>query len=390
MPTDEPIRLEAPDPSWPARFEVEREALEQAIGQWVDGGIHHVGSTAVVGLEAKPIIDILAGVSDLESARACFGPLAQLDYLYAPYLPEEMHWFCKPDPAHRTHHLHLVPTGSRRYREELSFRDRLRADPKLAVEYAALKRDLAERYREDREAYTEAKGAFIRATGPMAGRPEGSVLFDLDGVLVDSRAAIAGSINFALSDHGLPTRTAESLYRFIGPPLASAFAELTGCPSDSTLVASCLRSYRARYAEASLRETIVTPGIDAALHEMAQRYRLAVATSKPLAFAEPLLSTLGLRPFFVAVAGPDLGVQGESKADTIAASLKMLQHPERAVMVGDRSHDIVGAQAHRLPSVGVTWGIGSREELHKAGAGSMVDTPSELPLAVGRILEDRT
>jgi GrpB-like predicted nucleotidyltransferase (UPF0157 family) len=163
MPADEPIRLAPADPSWPARFEEEREALERAIGRWVKGGIHHVGSTAVPGLEAKPIIDILAGVRDLESARACFDPLADLGYVYAPYLPGEMHWFCKPDPARRTHHLHLVPADSPRYRDELSFRDRVRADPKLAAEYAALKRALVERYREDREAYTEAKGAFIRA-----------------------------------------------------------------------------------------------------------------------------------------------------------------------------------------------------------------------------------
>lgn len=163
MFADEPVRLVPPDPDWPARFERERIELEGAIGRWVEGGIHHVGSTAVPGLEAKPIIDILAGVRDLEIARACFEPLADLDYLYAPYLPKEMHWFCKPDPAHRTHHLHLVPVGSPRYREELAFRDRLRADPRLAADYAALKRQLAERYRDDREAYTDAKGAFIRA-----------------------------------------------------------------------------------------------------------------------------------------------------------------------------------------------------------------------------------
>lgn len=163
MPADEPIRLAPPDPGWPARFEAERAALEEAIGKWVEGGIHHVGSTAVPGLEAKPIIDILAGVHDLEGARACFGPLARLGYVYAPYLPDEMHWFCKPDPARRTHHLHLAPAGSRRYREELCFRDRLRADPELAAEYATLKRHLAERHRDDREAYTEAKGAFVEA-----------------------------------------------------------------------------------------------------------------------------------------------------------------------------------------------------------------------------------
>jgi GrpB-like predicted nucleotidyltransferase (UPF0157 family) len=156
--------LRLSDPGWPARFEHERAALEEAIGEWVSGGIHHIGSTAVPGLEAKPIIDILVGVLDLETARASFEPLAGLDYLYAPYLPEEMHWFCKPHPAWRTHHLHLVPSGTKRYRDELAFRDRLRADPQIASQYAALKRELAERHRDDREAYTEAKGSFVLAT----------------------------------------------------------------------------------------------------------------------------------------------------------------------------------------------------------------------------------
>ncbi len=161
---DEPIHLVPPDPGWPTRFEQEREVLEEAIGEWTRGGIHHVGSTAVPGLEAKPIIDILVGVSDLETARICFGPLAELGYLYAPYLPEEMHWFVKPHPARRTHHLHLVPIASNRYRDELAFRDQLRADPQIASRYAALKRELAERHRDDRDAYTDAKSAFVKAT----------------------------------------------------------------------------------------------------------------------------------------------------------------------------------------------------------------------------------
>jgi len=162
MPSGEPIRLVPSDSSWPAQFELERSLLVEAIGEWVEGGIHHLGSTAVPRLEAKPIIDILVGVRDLEAARECFEPLADLGYLYAPYLPDEMHWFCKPDPARRTHHLHLVPCGSPRYRDELAFRDRLRADPRLAADYAALKRRLAERHRDDREAYTEGKTEFIR------------------------------------------------------------------------------------------------------------------------------------------------------------------------------------------------------------------------------------
>jgi GrpB-like predicted nucleotidyltransferase (UPF0157 family) len=166
---DEPIQLATPDPTWPTQFEQERVTLDGAIGEWISGGIHHVGSTAVSGLEAKPIIDILAGVHDLETARACFGPLADLGYLYAPYLPEKMHWFCRPHPARRTHHLHLVPAGSQRYRDELAFRDRLRSDPQVAGRYASLKRELAEQHRDDRDAYTEAKSAFVRAT--LQGNP---------------------------------------------------------------------------------------------------------------------------------------------------------------------------------------------------------------------------
>lgn len=224
------------------------------------------------------------------------------------------------------------------------------------------------------------------ATDPMPGRDHDSVLFDLDGVLVDSRAAITGCINHALIEHEFSARPAEDLHRFIGPSLADAFAELTEHPSDSAVVASCLGSYRVRYAEASLRETIVTPSIEIALGELAQRYLLAVATSKPLAFAEPLLNSLGLRPFFTAVAGPDLSVQGESKANTIAVALEMLGHPERAVMVGDRSHDVHGAQAHSLPSIGVTWGIGSTKELRDAGAEAIVDIPAELAESVRQLL----
>ena len=77
------------------------------------------------------------------------------------YLQMEMHWFCKPSPAHRTHHLHMVPTASHRYRAELAFRDALRVRPDLAKRYEALKHELAARYRNDREAYTEAKHDFI-------------------------------------------------------------------------------------------------------------------------------------------------------------------------------------------------------------------------------------
>jgi phosphoglycolate phosphatase len=207
------------------------------------------------------------------------------------------------------------------------------------------------------------------------------VLFDLDGVLVDSRAAITGCINHALAANGLPERDPADLYRYIGPPLLAAFAELVGEPDTSSAVVGCVASYRERYAEASLTETAVTPGIDDALAALAgDGRRLGVATSKPRPFAEPLLEALGLRRHFDAVAGPALDTPPEDKKTTVGAALRALGASSGA-MVGDRSFDMVAARAHGLRPIGVAWGIGSREELVAAGAERIVATQAELPAA---------
>ena len=168
------MRIVPYDPAWLDRFETERVRLNRAIGKWITGGIHHVGSTAVPGLAAKPVVDILAGVADLPSSRSSFEELAELDYRYAPYRADEMHWFCKPDPSRRTHHLHLVPTGSPRYQAELSFRDALRSSSDLASEYASLKKRLAVEHRDDRELYTAAKQDFIVQVLALGGVPRGA------------------------------------------------------------------------------------------------------------------------------------------------------------------------------------------------------------------------
>lgn len=164
LTADEPVAVVEYDPEWVDRFERERELLESMLSRWLADGIHHVGSTAVPGLDAKPIVDILAGVRDLASSREAIEPLSHIQYRYAPYRTDEMHWFCKPDPARRSYHLHLVPEGSRRFRHELAFRDRLRTDARRAREYSELKREFAGRFRHDRNAYTAAKTSFIAAT----------------------------------------------------------------------------------------------------------------------------------------------------------------------------------------------------------------------------------
>jgi GrpB-like predicted nucleotidyltransferase (UPF0157 family) len=159
-----PIRIVPYDPSWPDRFDEERDILEREIGVYLTGPVEHVGSTAVPGLAAKPVIDVMAGVGSLVASRPAIPILGRLDYCYFPYRADVMHWFCKPSPQFRTHHLHLVPFRSPLWNERIAFRDYLRRHPVVAAEYARLKEELAERYRHDREAYTEAKTPFVERT----------------------------------------------------------------------------------------------------------------------------------------------------------------------------------------------------------------------------------
>jgi GrpB-like predicted nucleotidyltransferase (UPF0157 family) len=167
-----PIEIVPYDASWPRRFEEERDALARAIRGWIVGAIEHVGSTAVPGLAAKPVIDIMAGVKDLDSSRPAIPALEAIGYCYAPYRPDDEHWFCKPSPAYRTHHLHLIPYGGPSWLRTLAFRDHLRAHPEAAAEYAELKRKLARQYRLDREKYTDEKGPFIARIVDLALRRE--------------------------------------------------------------------------------------------------------------------------------------------------------------------------------------------------------------------------
>jgi GrpB-like predicted nucleotidyltransferase (UPF0157 family) len=148
--------------SWPAQFSAERDILQTALAQWLVGDIEHIGSTAVPGLAAKQVIDIMAPVASLEGSRGAIVAAESVGYCYYPYKPNEMHWFCKPSPLIRTHHLHIVPLGSQTWVERLAFRDALRLNPALAQEYAALKRRLAQNFANDREAYTDAKAPFIQ------------------------------------------------------------------------------------------------------------------------------------------------------------------------------------------------------------------------------------
>lgn len=116
-----------------------------------------------------------------------------------------------------------------------------------------------------------------------------AVLFDLDGVLVDSRVPFARCVNEALATQGLGPRPEDELHQYLGPPLHWTFQALVG---DESLVQPCVDSYRARYRELAASETTVFPGICELLDELSDRLLLVVATSKPRALAQPLLESL--------------------------------------------------------------------------------------------------
>ena len=150
-----PVVLADYDPAWPDDFETERRVLETALGDRVCG-VHHFGSTAVPGLTAKPIIDILVTVPALDDAVPCIAPLRDLGYRFVDH-PQNVdrRFFRKGTP--KTHHLHVVEAGGPVEARELAFRDALRA------RYADLKQDLLARFPHDSIAFSDAKGEFMRA-----------------------------------------------------------------------------------------------------------------------------------------------------------------------------------------------------------------------------------
>src|SRR6266700_7507861 len=136
------------DPKWQSLFDTERDELMEAIGHYV-ADIQHIGSTAVPGLAAKPIIDILVGLRRLLDAQDCIMPVEAMEYEYVPeyeaQLPERR-FFRKNTNVTRSHHIHMVEIGSDFWKRHILFRDHLRANPQTANEYATLKKEIVKQF----------------------------------------------------------------------------------------------------------------------------------------------------------------------------------------------------------------------------------------------------
>lgn len=166
----DPIRMHPYDPRWPRSFQREASGLAVVLRPWLVEPLEHIGSTAVPGLVAKAIIDIVAVVADIDAAQAAAEPLASVGWIAAPE-PTDVALrklsFCTPSVERRTHHLHVVEHSSTGWRGWIAFRDHLRANPALATEYGELKRRLAAAHGSDpnqRDAYRAGKAAWIAAT----------------------------------------------------------------------------------------------------------------------------------------------------------------------------------------------------------------------------------
>jgi GrpB-like predicted nucleotidyltransferase (UPF0157 family) len=168
---DQRVELADYDPGWPGRFAEQRLLVEELLGPWLAGPVEHIGSTAVPGLAAKPVIDMLAPVSSLPGAQAALPVLADAGWLHWPDDPARHYrmWFLRPRPEARTHHLQLIEDGHLHAAALLVFRDALRADTGLRREYAALKEQLATRHPGQRNAYTNAKASFVAQALRRAG-----------------------------------------------------------------------------------------------------------------------------------------------------------------------------------------------------------------------------
>ncbi len=212
----------------------------------------------------------------------------------------------------------------------------------------------------------------------MPGAP--IVLFDLDGTISDSAAGILAALRHAFAVNGLPQLDEAAERALLGPPFYESLPPIVG----SHRLGAVIEAYRSYYAT-SMYETTSFAGVPALLEQLRAERRLAVATSKPEAFAVPILEHLGLHELFETIGGDDLDGSLPTKAEVIAKVLRRLGDPapSEVVMVGDRSHDVAGARAHGIDTVAVTWGYAMPGELAAAEPRHICDSTAELACVLG-------
>lgn len=205
------------------------------------------------------------------------------------------------------------------------------------------------------------------------------ILFDLDGTLTDPGLGITNSVMHALKKYNIEVEDRTTLYKFIGPPLTDSFENYYGfSPEESEKAVVYYREY---FSEKGLFENTVYPDIEQVLKTLkSQGKTLILATSKPEVYAKQILEHFHLDVYFDFVSGATMDKTRVKKTDIIAYAIEKcnLSDLSKVIMVGDREHDIFGADACHMDSIGVLYGYGNREELTRAGATYLAQSPQDI------------
>lgn len=205
------------------------------------------------------------------------------------------------------------------------------------------------------------------------------ILFDLDGTLTDPGEGITNSVAYALKKFNISVEDKTELYRFIGPPLIYSFMNFYGLNYENGLKA--VEYYREYFSVTGIFENKLFDGIHKLLAEIKKSgKKIALATSKPEQYAVRILDHFDLTQYFDFIGAATMDETRSKKADVITYTLDNLGITDKSkvVMIGDRHHDIDGANQNDLDSIGVLFGYGSRDELENAGATYIAKTINDI------------
>ena len=205
------------------------------------------------------------------------------------------------------------------------------------------------------------------------------ILFDLDGTLTDSKIGITNAIMYALKKYNIEVKERSELYKCIGPPLSYSFSTFFNFSREQTEEA--VAYYREYYGDKGVFENRVYDGIEKLLKELkASGKKICLATSKPEQYAKMILEHFNLDKYFDFIGGASMDGKIGSKTEVIRYVIKEygIEDKSKAIMVGDRKHDIMGAKDTGLDSIGVLFGYGSKAELLEAGATYIADNVEEI------------
>ena len=203
-----------------------------------------------------------------------------------------------------------------------------------------------------------------------------TILFDLDGTLTDSGEGIINCAILALEHFGLPIPSREEMRVFVGPPLHESFIK-HGVPADKA--EDAIRIYRSRYIPIGKFENTPYPGVREMLETLkAEGHKLFVATSKPEKMSIEILEHFELAKYFDQICGATMDTSRSSKEAVIEYLLHQNGKADNMIMVGDTKFDVIGAKAHGIPTIGVSWGYGEVQDMLDAGAAHIAHSTDEL------------